>query len=88
MVIFMNSKKSNKKVKHMKKYGVYIPMAGYIYKIVESDTELNAIDTVFNEGYTNTDIIELDIVNKLEDGINSKCPEATAHEIEEIESAF
>lgn len=52
----------------MKKYGVSIPIAGYIYKEVEADSKQEAIDKAFEEGYEDEDIVELDMYDKLVEG--------------------
>lgn len=52
----------------MKKYAVYVPIAGYIHKEVEADSEQEAIDLAFDEGYEYEDIVELDMYDSIVEG--------------------
>lgn len=52
----------------MKKYGVYVPIAGYIYKEVEAESEEEAVDLVFEEGYEENDIQEMEMHEQLVQG--------------------
>ncbi|MBN3351902.1 hypothetical protein CF086_16525 [Clostridium botulinum] len=52
----------------MKKYSVYVPVAGYIYKEVEAENEEEALDKVFDEGYEDDDIQEMDMYDKIAEG--------------------
>jgi hypothetical protein len=52
----------------MKKYAVYVPIAGYIYKEVEANNKREAVDKVFEEGYTNEDVVEIDMYDKIVEG--------------------
>ena len=69
----------------MKKYGVSIPIAGYVYIEVEADSEEDAIDKAFDKGYEDKDIAEIEMFDKLIEGnvCNVYCTEASAEEIEE-----
>lgn len=70
----------------MRKYGVYVPLAGYVYKEVEAENKQDAIDKVFKEGYEESDIVETDIYEKIVEGnicyVNTT--EAYAEEIGDI----
>lgn len=52
----------------MKKYGVYVPVAGYIYKEVEAESKEEALDKVFDEGYEDDDIQEMEMYDKVVEG--------------------
>ena len=69
----------------MKKYGVSIPIAGYIYKEIEAESEDDAIEKVMSDGYENDDIIETDMYYNLVEGnvCYASVSSASAEEIEE-----
>lgn len=68
----------------MKKYGVSIPVAGYVYKEVEAETKEEALEKAFDEGYKDDEIAELDMYDVLVEG--SVCyTYHTKVEVEEIE---
>ena len=52
----------------MKKYGVSIPIAGYVYKEVEAESKEEALEKVFDEGYKDDEIAELDMYDVLVEG--------------------
>lgn len=52
----------------MKKYGVSIPIAGYVYKEVEAETKEEALEKAFDEGFEDDEIAELDMYDKLIEG--------------------
>ncbi len=68
----------------MKKYGVSVPIAGYIYKEVEANSEEEAIDIVFNEGWEDEDVQEIDMYESIVEG-NVCHLYNTRVEIEELE---
>ena len=45
-------------INDMKKYGVSIPIAGYVYKEVEAESKEEALEKVFDEGYKDDEIAE------------------------------
>lgn len=68
----------------MKKYGVSIPVAGYVYKEVEAESKEEALEKAFDEGYKDDEIAELGMYDVLVEG--NVC--YTYHikvEVEEIE---
>ena len=68
----------------MKKYGVSIPIAGYVYKEVEAESKEKALEKVFDEGYKDDEIAELDMYDVLAEG--SVCyTYHTKAEVEEID---
>jgi hypothetical protein len=69
----------------MKKFRVYVPIAGYIQKEVEADTKDDAIEEVLNDGFEYDDIQELEIYNKITDENKYQLPqiESYAEEIKE-----
>ena len=40
----------------MKKYGVSIPVAGYVYKEVEAESKEKALENAFDGGYNDDEI--------------------------------
>lgn len=52
----------------MKKYGVSIPIAGYVYKEVEAESKEEALEKAFDEGYKDDEIAELDMYVALVEG--------------------
>lgn len=68
----------------MKKYGVSIPVAGYVYKEVEAESKEEALEKAFDEGYNDDEIAELDMYDVLVEG-NVCYTYHTKVEIEEIE---
>ena len=68
----------------MKKYGVSIPIAGYVYKEVEAETKEEALEKAFDEGYKDDEIAELDMYDVLVEG-NVCYTYHTKVEVEEIE---
>lgn len=68
----------------MKKYGVSIPVAGYVYKEVEAESKEEALEKAFDEGYKDDEIAELDMYDVLVDG-NVCYTYHTKVEVEEIE---
>ncbi len=68
----------------MKKYGVSIPIAGYIYKEVEADSKEEALEKAFDEGYKDDEIAELDMYDVLVEG-NVCYTYQTKTYVEEIE---
>ena len=68
----------------MKKYGVSIPIAGYVYKEVEAESKEEALEKAFDEGYKDDEIAELDMYDVLVEG--SVCyTYHTKAEVEEID---
>ena len=61
----------------MKKYAVYVPVAGYIYKEVEAESKEEALDKVFDEGYEEDDIQEMDMYDSVVEG--NVCHLDTSH---------
>ncbi|GAA0087193.1 hypothetical protein UT300007_36340 [Clostridium sp. CTA-7] len=49
----------------MKKYGVYVPMAGYIYKEIEANDKEEALNKIVEEGYDYEDITGLVMYNDI-----------------------
>lgn len=68
----------------MKKYGVSIPIAGYVYKEVEADSKEEALEKAFDEGYKDDEIAELDMYDVLVEG-NVCYTYQTKTYVEEIE---
>lgn len=68
----------------MKKYGVSIPVAGYVYKEVEAESKEEALEKVYDEGYKDDEIAELDMYDVLVEG-NVCYTYHTKVEVEEIE---
>lgn len=68
----------------MKKYGVSIPVAGYVYKEVEAESKEEALEKAFDEGYKDDEIAELDMYDVLVEG-NVCYTYHTKVEVEEIE---
>lgn len=68
----------------MKRYGVSVPIAGYIYKEVEANSKEEAMDIVFEEGWENEDIQEIDMYEAIVEG-NVCHLYNTRVEIEELE---
>ena len=68
----------------MKKYGVNIPVAGYVYKEVEAESKEEALEKAFDEGYKDDEIAELDMYDVLVEG-NVCYTYHTEVEVEEIE---
>ena len=68
----------------MKKYGVSIPIAGYVYMEVEAESKEEALEKVFDEGYKDDEIAELDMYDVLVEG-NVCYTYHTEVEVEEIE---
>ena len=52
----------------MKKYAVTIPIAGYVYKEIEAESEDEALEKAFDEGYEDCEIVELDMFDLLIEG--------------------
>jgi hypothetical protein len=52
-------------MKLMKKYGVYVPMAGYIYKEIEANDKEEALNKIVEEGYDYEDITGLVMYNDI-----------------------
>lgn len=52
----------------MKKYGVSIPIAGYVYKEIEAESKEEALEKAFDEGYKDDEIAELDMYDVLVEG--------------------
>lgn len=52
----------------MKKYGVSVPISGYVYIEVEAENEEEALDKVFAQGFEDDDIQELEMYEKLIEG--------------------
>jgi hypothetical protein len=69
----------------MKKFRVYVPIAGYIQKEVEAISKDDAIEEVLNDGFEYDDIQELEIYNKITDENKYQLPqiESYAEEIKE-----
>lgn len=68
----------------MKKYGISIPVAGYVYKEVEAESKEEALEKAFDEGYKDDEIAELDMYDVLVEG-NVCYTYHTEVEVEEIE---
>lgn len=68
----------------MKKYGVSVPIAGYIYKEVEANSKEEALEIVFEEGYEDEDIQEIEMYGKLIEG-NICHTYYTRAEVEELD---
>ena len=68
----------------MKKYGVSIPVSGYVYKEVEAESKEEALEKAFDEGYKDDEIAELDMYDVLVEG-NVCYTYHTKVEVEEIE---
>ncbi|MDZ5010130.1 hypothetical protein GNF77_14650 [Clostridium perfringens] len=49
----------------MKKYGVYVPMAGYIYREIEANNKEEALNKLVEEGYDYEDITGLVMYNDI-----------------------
>lgn len=49
----------------MKKYGVYVPIAGYIYKEIEANDKEEALNKLVEEGYDYEDINGLEMYNNI-----------------------
>lgn len=49
----------------MRTFGLTIPITGYIYKEVEAETENEAIEIAFEQGYTLSNIQETDMHEKV-----------------------
>ncbi|EKS4345005.1 hypothetical protein QB607_003008 [Clostridium botulinum] len=69
----------------MKKYAVYVPVAGYICKEVEAESKEEALDKVFDEGYEDDDIQEMDMYDRVVEGnvCNLNTSRAYAEEIDD-----
>lgn len=67
----------------MKRYGVSIPIAGYVYKEVVADSEEEALDIALSEGFEDDDIVELDSYATLVEG-NICYTNYTKADVEEI----
>lgn len=52
----------------MKKYVVKAPIAGYIYKEVEANSEEEAIDLALSDGWCYDELEELEMYNKVVEG--------------------
>lgn len=52
----------------MKRYGVSVPIAGYIYKEVEANSEEEALNKVFLDGWEDEDIQEIDMYESIIEG--------------------
>lgn len=52
----------------MKKYGVTIPVAGYVYKEIEAESENDALEMAFDEGFEDDEVNELEMYEKLMEG--------------------
>jgi uncharacterized lipoprotein YehR (DUF1307 family) len=52
-------------MKLMKKYGVYVPMAGYIYREIEANNKEEALNKLVEEGYDYEDITGLVMYNDI-----------------------
>ena len=50
------------------KYSIKMPIAGYVYKEIEADSEADALKKLYEEGYELTDIEECDMFEKLVEG--------------------
>lgn len=68
----------------MKKYGVSIPIAGYVYKEIEAESKEEALEKAFDEGYKDDEIVELDMYDALVEG-NVCYTYHTKADVEEIE---
>ncbi len=51
----------------MIKYGVYVPIIGYVYKEVEAESKQDAIDKIFEEGYEKDDIMGTEFCDNITD---------------------
>jgi hypothetical protein len=71
----------------MAKFDVYLPIAGYVHKEIEANSEKEAIDLALEEGYTEEEIVECDSYEKLVEGnvCYVNIYEAWAEEIKEDE---
>ena len=67
----------------MKKYSVYIPIAGYVYKEIEAESKEEALEKAFDEGFIEDEIVELDMYEALIEG-NVCYTYQTKVDIEEI----
>ena len=69
----------------MKKFAVEIPIAGYVYLEVEAETPEDAIEKAFDIGYTDNDIQEMEMFEKLVEGnvCHTYHVRATAKEIKD-----
>lgn len=61
----------------MEKFSVYVPIAGYIYVEVEAESEEDAIQQVFENGYKDEDVVEMDMYEDVVKG--NVCYLNTAH---------
>ena len=52
----------------MKKFIVEVPIAGYVCIEVEAEDKNDAIDIAFQKGYTDEEIVELDMYERLVEG--------------------
>lgn len=52
----------------MKKYGLEIPIAGYVYLEIEADSEEEAIEKAFEQGWEQDDIQEIDMYEQIVEG--------------------
>lgn len=68
----------------MKKYGLSIPIAGYVYIEIEAENEQQAIDKAFENGWEDEDVQELNMYEKLVQG-NVCYVNHTRIDVEEIE---
>lgn len=69
----------------MAKYGVELPLAGYVYLEVEADSKEEAIEAALQVQWTDEDIIELDTYETLCEGnvMRVSNSSASARKIEE-----
>jgi len=70
----------------MAKYGVEIPIAGYIYLEVEAESKKDAIDKAMIVGWKDEDIIELECYKALSEG-NVICVSNSAASARKIREA-
>lgn len=66
------------------KFGITVPIAGSVYREIEAETEEEAINIFFNEGYEEEDIVELQMLEKVVGGGVCYAPVWDV-EIEELE---
>lgn len=52
----------------MKKFGVSVPIAGYVYIEVEAENKKEAVEKAFDQGYTQDDIQEIDMYERIIEG--------------------
>lgn len=52
----------------MKKYAVKVPIAGYVYKEVEANSEEEAMDIALNDGWCYDELDEMEMYDKINEG--------------------